>query len=94
MAVTRGGNTIKLTANADEFAGRLFIQAIRFSGTGLTVGNLVTIKDSNDEFICEHYIAATSEDLNILAPAELFLSNGVKLVTAATGTLSVMVQLK
>jgi hypothetical protein len=83
-----------MTANGDLFAGRLHILSIHFSGTGLTVGQLVEIKDINDGIMAEHYIMATSEDADILTGAEKFLSNGVKLVTAATGTLKVVVQLR
>lgn len=78
MAVTRTGRTLKLTQALDSFVGRLAVFAIKFMGTGLNVGDKLSITDINGSLVCEHVVTSTTEDLFVLNPGKDFFMNGIK----------------
>lgn len=67
MAVTRKGRSIVFTAASDAWPAPVRAHAIRFNGTGLTVGQILVLKegDTNGAVIARHIIEAASEDRDI-----------------------------
>lgn len=67
MAVTQVNHTYVLTAAADAVAQPLKLQSLRWRGTGLTVGqNLIIRTKSGGELLVDHFVEATTEDVEFL----------------------------
>lgn len=67
MAVTRKGRSIVMTAASDAYLFAVKCRQIRFSGTGLTAGQRLLIKeqDTNGAVVADHYVTAAQEDFAI-----------------------------
>lgn len=85
-----------MTAVSDSFAGRLFIESIRFTGTGLTAAQNIVITDINGGLICTHTVLAANEDEFIAGPfSPQHKANGIKINSGtATGSWQVEVLLR
>ena len=92
--VTRTGFMLRMTALNDQFVGRLFVHSIRFTGTGLTVGELLRLTDINGNLTTEHFVTSTTEDIEILSSgADKMLMNGAKVAAMPTGSASLQIHL-
>jgi hypothetical protein len=56
-----------MTANADAVAQPIFLKDLRFAGTGLTVGQRLTIlEEASGSVVADHFIEAATEDVSLL----------------------------
>jgi hypothetical protein len=88
MAVTQTGRAFTLTALNDEVSGFMKLNSLRLSGTGLTVGNRVTVRDGFGHIVVDHYIADVNASEESLV--EGWTGRGLKITAAPTGTWSII----
>jgi hypothetical protein len=84
---------LKMTQLNDAFVGRLIFQQIRFIGTGLTIGELFRLVDTNGSLITEHYVVLVTEDFPILTTGSNNVANGAKITSMPSGTAEVQIHL-
>lgn len=88
MAVTRQGTTIQMTADADAIAaGRVFfVNAISFQGSGLTIGQRLTLTDAGGSVLCDYLVEAATDNADLWGGREPQFANGLTLAGPAAGT--------
>ena len=92
MAVTRESRSIVLTELNDAVAYPIFCSAISLVGTGMTIGQRLTITDG-ESIVVDHYVGAENESVEFLNCDQWF--GGLLLAEVpAAGTWTVTVRLK
>ena len=95
MAVTRQARILKMTAVNDAFTGRIIFSQIRITTTGGAAGDLLVLQDNNSALVAEYRTSAAAVPSDPVIEADkCMFSNGIKITTIPTGTVSVLVYLQ
>ena len=84
MAITRTGKAIVMTAANDAIVGPFDCDSIALDGTGMTVGQRLTITDNLGNILGDHYVEGVNENAEMLVNAPKWVG-GIKLVAAPAG---------
>lgn len=95
MAVTQTDSSWQMTAAADAIAYPLKLQSVRWSGTGLTVGQELIVREkSGGKLIVRHLVELTTEDVEFITSSPYWVGGLYIEAIPATGggKLNVVVQ--
>jgi hypothetical protein len=94
VAVVRKGRSITMSAASDIWNAPIKIKQIRFIGTGLTPGQIITLKeaDTNGAVIATHPIIAANED-EVIAEMDSWVRKPFIDAAPAAGAWSLLFQL-
>lgn len=91
MAVTANRRGFVATAVNDAVTGLHHVISIQLAGTGMTVGQRLTIKDTSGAIVVDHYVESAEENKEFVVSPRWI--NGIKLTAVpAAGTWTIAVQ--
>lgn len=65
MAVTRQGKSIVMTADADAYAGIVFITGLTIQLSGGTAGHRLRLTDTQGAIICDYLVEAAIDNADL-----------------------------
>jgi len=84
MPAVRKSRSIVFSAANDNVDYPCALTSLRLSGTGLTVGQRVTVQDNKGSIIADHYIANANENEELLQAGMHWVA-GILLSSAPAG---------
>ena len=85
MAAVVSGKTITFAAVNDSVAQTIFAASLVFRGTGLTVGQQLTVLDGEGDLILDYFVEAATIYKEFLIKCERFMGIQVSAIPATGG---------